>query len=472
MASDSNRDPLQELREELWAKDRNEYAADPAVWMDKLFSATRQEVRDQVKYYSEHQEEHAKSFLQTVADSHRRYLSGLEARLIFWLGIIAMIVSASAGLFGIRDGIVIGAIVVGLVVVGRVYWWRWLMRKRMNRFDKFRKRFRELLDSVNDPRWQTRTEEMVAKDKAFLEKYKDTILFPSVIPYERRERIWPDGDLGHVETLYIEYRFNHFHPWPDPNDPNSNTRLKCELCMTADRVRKHIESAISAYESAVESERQKLVARIDSVDTKGVMEDFQQWLPLWIRVREYSTVELKPRDEELCALSESLRDKDCWTFDEADKVRELCRKGKERFTRFDDLVDEVKLRDLSAQIFDKLSREMEAAATRCGLADTWDWYDPARERLANSEGPVADIRRIIGRHDPEAMFRELAEQFVDISVRLPGITKWGYDPKLVARERRIARRLISKERDKYDRERDRELQAARAFVIAEHRERE
>jgi len=71
------------------------------------------------------------------------------------------------------------------------------------------------------------------------------------------------------------------------------------------------------------------------------------------------------------------------------------------------------------------------------------------------------------------MFRELEEggQFMDITIRLPGITNWGYDPKLVARERKKARTLISKERDEYDRELDREFQAARDFVSAERRER-
>lgn len=74
----------------------------------------------------------------------------------------------------------------------------------MNRVDKFRKRFREMLDSGNDIRCQTRPGEMVAEDKAFLEEYKNTILFPSTIP-NVGNGVPSDRDLAHVETLYLEY---------------------------------------------------------------------------------------------------------------------------------------------------------------------------------------------------------------------------------------------------------------------------
>jgi len=472
MASDSEKDSCPNAQEEISAKEREEYADDPAAWLSKLFHATRHEVHEEVKYYSEQQELQAKNFLQTVVDSHKSYLSVVESRLIFWLGIIAIIVAASAGVFGVRDGLVVGAIVVGSVVVGRVYLSTWLMRKRINRLDRFRKRFRELLDSVNDIRWQTRSEEMVAEDKAFLEKYKDSILFPSVIPYERRKGICQDAEFEHIRTLYLEYCYpGHLHPWPDPNDPNSNTKLKCELCTTADRVRKHIEGAISAYESAIESERQKLVAQIDSINAEGAvnakdfLDDYRKHRGLY-----YVPEDLAKQDEKLLAWLNSLCDKQYWTFEDADKVRELCRIRENEVSAWGGPWEQTNSFEL---IFDKLTREMKSAATRCGPADTWDWYDSARDRLATSGGAVADIRRIIGRHEPKAMFRELEEggQFMDITIRLPGITNWGYDPKLVARERKKARTLISKERDEYDRELDREFQAARDFVSAERRER-
>lgn len=73
------------------------------------------------------------------------------------------------------------------------------------------------------------------------------------------------------------------------------------------------------------------------------------------------------------------------------------------------------------------------------------------------------------------MFRELEEDFggplMDTihSIRLPGITKSGYDPKLVAKERKVAAKLVSKERDKKDREIDRQLRTVKAFLRAERR---
>jgi len=163
----------------------------------------------------------------------------------------------------------------------------------------------------------------------------------------------------------------------------------------------------------------------------------------------------------MCA---SLRDRESWTFDEADMVRELCRERKKI-----DLADDSTLRTLSPQIFDKLSIGIETAAKRCAQADAWARYNGARGWLADSAAAIAAIRRVIGRHNPEAMFRELAEQsssygyfraFCVIGKVLPGITNWGYDPKLVDKECTIAWKYISKKRDnKYERERDRELQA-------------
>jgi len=477
MALDSEKDPLQEMREEMRAKEREQYAKDPSVWLHKSFAATRHEVHEQVKWHSEQQEEQTKSFLQALADSHRRYLSSLEARLILWLGIIAIIVSASAGLFGIRDGLVVGAIIVGLVVIGRVYLWKWLLRKRINRLDRFRNRFRKLLENVDDVRWQTGSAETRATDKAFLEKYKDSILSPSTVSDFGGDGIPSDSDLAHIETLYAEYgpTWRHLHPWPDPNDPNSNTKLKCELCMGADRVRKHIDGAISAYEAAIASARQLLVSRIDkanpdgAVDAKVFLDEYSKHKGMY-----YVPEDLANEDVTLLARLNSLCDKQRWTFAETDKVRELCRlraKGEshwlesyEQNDRFDDVVG-------------KLRQEMKSAASRCGLADTWDWYDTAKERLALTEGVIKVVRRILGRHSPAAMFRELQEEFgpfedIASANRLPGITNWGYDRKFVVKERKAATRLISKERDKYDRERDRELRAMQAFVRTEHRARE
>jgi len=412
--------------------------------------------------------------LQAASDSQRRYWQGVESRLVFWLAVIALTVVLCAGAFGLKDGLVIGAVLAGFVVVGRAYLWTWFMRKRMNRVDKFRKRFRKLLDSVNDIRWQTRPEEMVAEDKAFLEEYKNTVLFPSTIP-GIGNGVPSDRDLAHIETLYLEYgpSWRHVHPWPDPNDPNSNTKLKCELCMTADRVRKHIEGAISSYEAAIASARQELAARIDNANADGAL-DAKAFFDEFSKRKAFYYVpeDLAEGNEKLLGWLNSLCDKQRWTFDEADKVRELCRtraKGEshwlepyEQEGRFDQLVG-------------KLTQGMKSAATTCGLPDTWDWYDSAKQRLALNEGVINDVRRILGRHSPTAMFRELEEEFGGASmdtlhsVRFPGITNYGYDPQFVTKERKLAAKLLSRERDKYDREIDGQLRAVKAFLRAETR---
>jgi hypothetical protein len=40
-----------------------------------------------------------------------------------------------------------------------------------------------------------------------------------------------------------------------------------------------------------------------------------------------------------------------------------------------------------------------------GLSDGWEHY----EEGGNWEAAIKDIRRVVGRHNPEAMFRELTE---------------------------------------------------------------
>jgi hypothetical protein len=229
----------------------------------------------------------------------------------------------------------------------------------------------------------------------------------------------------------------------------------------------------SPREAAIASARQKLAVQIDNANADGAL-DAEAFLDEYSKRKAlyYVPDDLADRDEKLLAWLNSLCDKSRWTFDEADKVRDLCRaraKGEshwlepyEQEGRFDQLVG-------------KLTQEMKSAATRCGLAETWDWYDSAKDRLARSEPVLADLRRILGRHNPVAVFRELEEEFggplMDTihSSRLPGITKWGYDPKLVAKERTVAARLVSKERDKYDREIDRQLRTVKAFLRAERR---
>jgi hypothetical protein len=471
VAPNPDKDSCSKPREEPSPNDDHGQSSTTGSQLSEFVGEMAQGFREEVKYYNLELQEQIKTSLQAVADSQRRYWSGVESRLIFWLGIIAVILAASAGLLGLRDGLVIGAVVVGFAVIGRVYLRKWFLRKRMNRVDRFRERFRELLDSVNDIRWQTRPEEMVAEDKAFLEKYKDSILVPSAIPYDGRERISPDQDLGHVETLYEEYRsFKHVHPWPDPNDPDSNTAIKCELCIAAGRVRKHIEGTLSELEAHLESQHQKLVTDIDNANSDGAVKT-TDFLDDFRRRKGFYCVseDLANHDEKLLVWLNSLSDKLSWTFEDADKVRELCRVREKEGC---DWLEKYEQEHRFDPIVDRLTRAMKDAATQCGLAGTWDWFDSTRHWLAEHERVIAVVRRILGRHNPEAMFRELEEEerFVNIAFRLPGVTKWGYDPKLVAKERGIARKLLTKGRDRYDRERYRELRTMEALVRPERRE--
>ncbi len=427
---------------------------------------------EEIKYYSSQQEDRTKRFLQAASDWQRRYLQGVEARLIFWLGVIAIIVAASSGMFGLSDGLLIGAVLVALVVAGRTYFWTRLIRKRMDHVDRFRQRFRELLDSVNDIRWQTQPEETVREDKAFLEKYTDSILFPSTVSDARSAEVPSDRELAHIETLYLEYRsWRHLHSWPDPNDPNSNTRLKCELCMAADRVKKNIEGAISAYEAAITSARQEFVARIDGANPEGAL-DANTFLDEYSKRRAlyYVPEDLADQDEKLLAWLNSLCDKQCWTFEDADKIRDLCKiraKGQSHW------LESYEQRDRFDHLVLKMTQEMTNAANRFGLADTWDWYDSAKHKLSVNDAAIKHIRRILQRSNPGAMFRELEEESWHKpwwgDVILPGLTKWGYDGGLLAKECRKARHRMLKERDEADRLRDGQLRAVQAFLRTERR---
>lgn len=442
-----------------------------------IWSASHQ-LREEVKWYSEHLEERIKHFVQTLSDSHTRYLSGLEARLIFWLGAIAIVLCAFAGAFGVRDGLLVGALVVAILVITRVHLWTWLTWRQMNRVDRFRERFLELLDSINDVRWQTRPNETVAEDKAFLEKYKDMILFPSAVSDVRSAQVPWDSDVAHTVILYLEYRRSrHLHSWPDPSDHNSDTARQCALCTTADRVRKHIDGAISAYEAAIASARQELAAQIDKTSANGAL-DATAFLDDYSKLKAFYYVpeDLANEDEKLQAWLNSLCEKQRWTFDDADRVRELCRvraRGESHW------LEPSEQEDRFDQFAGKLTQEMKNAATRCGLAGTWNWYDTAKQRQALNERSVRTIRRILGRHNPEAMFLELDEGpglllldvWSDQNILLPGLERYGYDPKLVAKECKKAKQLMLKQRDESDRELSKEFQAMAALVRTQKRAR-
>jgi len=417
---------------------------------------------EQAEFYGASQEEQFRRCLQGVADTQKRYLNALESRLIFWVALIAFVVGASTGLLGLGNGLIVGVILVAFVAVGRTYFWTWLVRKRTSRVDEFRKRFCHLLDSINDVRWQTRPRKVVAEDKAFLEEHTNAILFPSTLSRLEIESIPSDRDLEHVSILYTEYcGLGHGHL-------GANTELNCALCTKAHDLRKHVEGALSNYEKAVASARQVLAADFDSANADGML-DAETFVNEYRKRKAMYHVpeDLANGDEKVIAWLESLCDRQRWTFDEADKVRELCR------ARAKEEEDSIEPSTVSKRLFDTLTQEMKTSATRLGLTDMWGWYDSATNNLAEYGAVIGLIRRVVGRHSPVAMFRELEEQFrrpfLDILNRLPGITKWGYDPIFVAKERKNAAKLIWKERDAYDRECDRELHAVQSLLAAKRR---
>src|SRR5262249_35710243 len=125
-------------------------------------------------------------------------------------------------------------------------------------------------------------------------------------------------------------------------------------------------------EADIESARQTLITRIDgsnsqAIATKHFLENYRQWEQWRL-----------PQDSEptsLSSLLKTLRDKENWTFLEAEEVRELCRK--ERRNRWG--VEDNEKRE--AQLFDVLTNHMEAAARRFGVAEAWSFYNPARNWL-------------------------------------------------------------------------------------------
>jgi len=284
---------------------------------------------------------------------------------------------------------------------------------------------------------------------------------------DRRERL-SACDLEHVETLYREYctPLGLFcgHEISQP---------KCLRC-AARRVREHIEGALSKFEAAMASARQTLVTRIDggtpegAVLTREFLEDFCKW---WA-----------PTDTgtEMRTLLEWLRDKVRWTFNQADKVLETCRADEsvQRVLSLKSTEPHYESVESAWKVYDKLSCEMKGAAVRCGLEETWKFYDSARDWfLGEGKGfhvgmryALQYIRRATGRRNPGAMFRELCYQ--DGSLRLEvseleSLKAYGFDRAMVERELSGAKKIMARERDEWEWTFERELAVARAFALKE-----
>jgi hypothetical protein len=347
-------------------------------------------------------------------------------------------------------GLWIGAGVVVLILA-----WLWLRNcmttKMLWRLNRFRDDFRQLL-KITEHGGIGQT--MLKEDKEFLLKVRDSILFPLVVAPERRESV-RSYDLERIEILYREYCRTHIDgPYP----------AECSLCAGVRRVREYIEGVLSKFEGQIEAARTALIARIDGRDseaeihTKNFLDKYRDW--------ENGRWPQDPDSASREKLLKTLRDRESWAFDEADQVRDRCRKEIEE-NRYSDSGNRA------LQMFDELTSEMEAAAKRCGVEEAWRFYNTNKNWLIEGSGSPFEIRmeytlknmrRAFGRQNPETTVRELC--YSDGSVcgfdQLQPLKSYGFDLEVVKRELRAAWNLVAKERRKRTEE-QRVFSAARSF---------
>jgi hypothetical protein len=453
--------PEWEFRREAY--EREQFKTDPAMWLERHFDS----LKERMSWHSDEREEQAKNIAQNIAESIAMHLEHKRDSLVVWMGILAMIALASAQLW-------IGGGLVGLIVIW--VWWRsrtgW---KQVWRLGRFRQRFRELSRA-----WSTA--QMLAEDKEFVRKYKDSILYPLAVPEHDRELPRVE-DLEHIETLYREYCYSpdHHHlagiELTDPDLAWDKNHLRdCELCSAARRVQEHIEAAISAFEGEITKWREALVSRVDgrnpegAILTKEVLEDFRKW-----KAPSEAGTEIR-------ALIEWLQDKECWTFDQADKVMDAFRADKSVRTFYRILLsDEMRATvdrgadphyeggELAWKVYVRLLEKMTATIAQNELSDGWRHYLTLRHELMGLEesGTFRSIRQVIQRKKPETMFRELSERTWVFSTDMDRLRGYGYDSKLVKGEVVAAQRFLAKEGGKWDKCYAKELAAAKAFAFME-----
>jgi hypothetical protein len=416
------------------------------------WGSLRADLSEHFTFYSKRHEEQAKNFLQDLSDYQQRSIEAMETRLTIWLGFIVVIPCGCVALVGLRAGLALAAVVVTTLTLAHVLWRLQFLRKRGDHLHGFRERFRRRVDQ-HDLTWH----DMHEDDRIFLGKCRDTILWPSVVAYERRpnaERLDTD-DLEHVETILAEYGDGHHLCLP---------KEKCELCSAADRVRQHVNAALSTLESDVQSARQKLVGQCGPVNPEIAADTrFQGWMN-WISYDPAITVR-KQQGGNVDELLQTVYKNSSWNFDEADRLREIARGGKGR--EAPDYSD-FQMTEFSSEIFDDLSRRMEAAADAAGVADLWGWYNAPQTGVRDS-GMVARVRRAVGRLHADALFRELEELSRNTAYAhfFSQLANWGYDRGFVQEQRKISREFLAKDRNVWDRERRKQLRAAQAFIFAE-----
>lgn len=409
--------------EELFSGDRKEYEADTYEWLRGRFGSIFQEIGE-LSEQQKRQQDDAKNAVQHATEILMRHRVETQRAQFRWLCLVALAALASAGLW-------VGVGGVALIMI-LVYWLNRSIWRFAFRLERFRRGYRELLEHADDFRDSL---EMVAEDKEFLRKYEDSILYPLAIPEHKREAVSP-RDLYHVETLRREYEGSpgSAHGAVFRFSPSEEHLQKCKLCAAGQRVRDHINSALSKFETALESARQKLITQIDSespqgaVYAKGILE-------------HYRILDDDP-------LLKTLRDKELWTFDEANKMRDLLRSGGAR-----DMEEDWRARTIR----NKLTAEMKGASSKSGLEETWAFYDEAMDWM---QGRVSTMRRIITRRNPEAIFRLLWESQYGWLLELKKLQAFGYDSDIVDKELTAAKKLVRKDTGKWGKVFDKDLEAA------------
>jgi hypothetical protein len=211
------------------ARNRKEYEDDSFKWFDREFRWQAKRIEEQ----SEWQAKQAKQFAQNAAQLLTASLTQTRDSLVIWMGFIAVVALASAGLW------------IGVLSVALILLWVWRRNLRIVKaqwhFHRFRNDcFRELLKIAEG---HGLGERMLEEDKEFVLKRSDGILYPLAVPPESRETVY-SSDLERIETLYREYcsGLKHVH---DPTLEIENS----ELCAAVRRLREHVENVLSKFEA-------------------------------------------------------------------------------------------------------------------------------------------------------------------------------------------------------------------------------
>jgi hypothetical protein len=170
-------------------------------------------------------------------------------------------------------------------------------------------------------------------------------------------------------------------------------------------------------------------------------------------------------------LLKTLRDKESWTFAEADQVRELCRADDSMRRTLSVRESEPDFKSLEpvCETYDSLTNEMEAAVKRCGVEEAWHFCNTSRNWLWAS-GDHKFIRRALGRQNPETTFRELVypdgSVHSEVLTQLQWLKNYGFDGEMVKRELKAGWKLVRAEYEER-KEDQRMFAAAREFLRLE-----